>query len=185
MSAIEAIRLASQPDVRGITAMDHLAAASPARREFIERSVDAGRCFVAVRGRHALGYAVLEDTFFGYNLVSMLYVAEGVRRSGIGAALLGHMERACRTPKLFVTTNESNAPMRSLLTRLGFEASGVIGNLDDGDPELVFYKRLRGGGVKGLGKGAAQSRDAGAGLPGYPAGARTPSTSTPSDSSGG
>jgi hypothetical protein len=33
--------------------------------------------------------------------------------------------------------------MRSLLTKLGFEPSGIIENLDDGDPELVFFKRLR------------------------------------------
>ena len=145
MKAFEEIRLASQPDARGIIGLDDLAAATPARREFIERSIDAGRCFVAVRGGRAMAYGVLEDTFFGNSLVSMLYVAEGVRRRGIGAALMGHMEGACRTPKLFVTTNQSNAPMRSLLTRLGFEPSGLIENLDEGDPELVFYKRLRAG----------------------------------------
>jgi hypothetical protein len=31
--------------------------------------------------------------------------------------------------------------MKSLLTQLGFDQSGVIHNLDPGDPEIVFFKR--------------------------------------------
>jgi len=57
--------------------------------------------------------------------------------------LVRHVEQECRTPKLFTSTNESNAPMRALLAKLGFSPSGVIENLDEGDPELVFFKRLR------------------------------------------
>jgi hypothetical protein len=32
--------------------------------------------------------------------------------------------------------------MRSLLSDEGFEVSGIIHNLDEGDPELVFFRRL-------------------------------------------
>jgi hypothetical protein len=42
--------------------------------------------------------------------------------------------------RLFVTTNTSNAPMRALLAREGYLASGTIDNIDPGDPELVFVK---------------------------------------------
>lgn len=45
--------------------------------------------------------------------------------------------------KLFTSTNLSNLPMQSLLSKSGYELSGVIHNLDVGDPEIVYYKRVR------------------------------------------
>jgi len=44
--------------------------------------------------------------------------------------------------KLFTSTNLSNLPMQSLLAQLNFKLSGVIENLDEGDPELVYFKPL-------------------------------------------
>ncbi|WP_177330351.1 hypothetical protein [Pseudomonas sp. CCOS 191] len=37
------------------------------------------------------------------------------------------------------STNRSNEPMRRLLKRQGFVASGVVENLDQGDPERVYF----------------------------------------------
>ena len=53
-----------------------------------------------------------------------------------------HMESLCRTPKLFTSTNLSNLRMQSLLAKLDYELSGVIHNLDEGDPEIVYFKRV-------------------------------------------
>ena len=130
-------------DAPEIARFDHVALATPSRREFIRLSVASGRCFVAIDDGHVVGYAVLEYSFYENGFVSMLYVAEPFRLRGFGKALMRHVESQCRTPKLFTSTNESNHRMRSLLTKLGFEPSGIIENLDDGDPELVFFKRLR------------------------------------------
>jgi hypothetical protein len=33
--------------------------------------------------------------------------------------------------------------MQSLLAKLGYVPSGIIYNLDEGDPELVYFKQLR------------------------------------------
>ncbi len=49
----------------------------------------------------------------------------------------------CDTPKLFTSTNQSNQPMQQLLDALGYLPSGVIHNLDPGDPELVYMLNLR------------------------------------------
>ena len=87
-----------------------------------------------------LGYAVLEYTFFEQGFISMLYVRADHRRSGVGTALLSHLESVCRTRKLFTSTNLSNLPMQALLARLGYRLSGVIHDLDEGDPELVYIK---------------------------------------------
>jgi len=51
------------------------------------------------------------------------------------------MQAALRasTSRVFVSTNESNAPMRELLRHAGRTASGVLTGLDEGDPEHVFF----------------------------------------------
>ncbi|NJN36615.1 MAG: GNAT family N-acetyltransferase [Nitrospiraceae bacterium] len=92
---------------------------------------------------HVIGFFVLEYSFFGNGFVSLLVVREGSRRRGVGRALLKHAMSICTTAKLFTSTNESNTPMRSLLREERFEDSGVIHNLDEGDPELVFFRRVR------------------------------------------
>jgi GNAT superfamily N-acetyltransferase len=75
--------------------------------------------------------------------LSLLVVAKESRRRGVGRALLERSMAICTTAKLFTSTNESNMPMRLLLRDERFEESGVIHNLDEGDPELVFFRRVR------------------------------------------
>ena len=48
-----------------------------------------------------------------------------------------------RREKLFTSTNESNAPMQALCDTTWLSSkSGWIDNLDDGDPEIIYFKRL-------------------------------------------
>ena len=54
-----------------------------------------------------------------------------------------YIESACPGEKLFTSTNESNAPMQRLCEKLEYVRSGRIENLDEGDPEIVYFKRLR------------------------------------------
>ncbi len=136
------IRPAGESDVEALCALDLIARREDRRREFIRRAVASGTCFVAVAGGEVVGYGVLNYTFYSNGFVDMLYVRSDRRRGGAGAALLRHMESLCRTPKLFTSTNLSNLPMQSLLSQAGYELSGVIHNLDEGDPELVYYKRV-------------------------------------------
>ena len=137
------IRPAVETDIDSLCSLDHIARKENQRREFIRREVVSGNCYVAVMNDTVLGYGVLNYTFHHEGCIDMLYVDSNHRRRGAGEALLKHMESHCTTAKLFTSTNLSNLPMQSLLAKLDYVLSGVIHNLDEGDPEIVYFKRLR------------------------------------------
>lgn len=137
------IRRAKLADARAIIRLDQLARTDLSRVEFINRSVKAGSCHVAVSVPRIIAYAVLDYSFYGNGFISMLYVHPDHRRCGIASALMRHLGSVCRTPKLFTSTNQSNCPMQALLKKLGYARSGIIYNLDEGDPELVYWKELK------------------------------------------
>ncbi len=137
-----AIREATLSDRDAIIAFDTVARHQPVRVQFINRILESGACFVAERNRQLIGYTALEYTFFANGFVPILYVAAPERRRGVGRALMGALASRCRTQKLFTSTNQSNQPMQQLLKSLGYVPSGVIHNLDPGDPELVYFLDL-------------------------------------------
>lgn len=137
------IRPANESDVEALCSLDLIAGCENDRREFIRQAIVSSTCFVAVAEEEIIGYGVLNYTFYCNGQIDMLYVHSDHRRCGAGEALVQHMESLCRTPKLFTSTNLSNLPMQALLVKLGYVLSGVIQNLDEGDPEIVYFKRLR------------------------------------------
>lgn len=137
------IRPAVENDIDTLCSFDLISQRENERGEFIRREVMSGNCFVAALDGKVIGYGVLNYTFFHVGNIDMLYIHSDHRRSGAGAALLQHMESLCQTRKLFTSTNLSNLPMQSLLSKSGYVLSGVIHNLDEDDPEIVYFKRLR------------------------------------------
>lgn len=137
------IRLASITDADAIVAFDRVAVSEPSRVQFIHDQIGSSACYVAVIDAKVVGYAVLNYKFYNNGWIEMLYVHQQFRCQGIGSALIRHLVNKCYTPKLFTSTNQSNVPMQRLLAKLEFARSGFIENLDEGDPELVYFKRLR------------------------------------------
>ena len=135
-------RLAEAADAEAIFGFDHVARSTPSRHASVLMWIGGGCCRVIEAGGEVVAYGVIQHSFYGNGFIPQVYVAPQWRR-GIGSGLVAHMEGVCATPKLFTSTNESNLPMRQLLVRLGYTPSGVIDNLDDADPELVFFKKLR------------------------------------------
>jgi len=136
------IRPAKSVDADALKTLDEVARDEPSRQAYIDRAVESTQCFVALNDAEPVAYAVLSYQFYTNGWVDMLYVGRDSRRRGIGSALLAHLEQNCITPKLFASTNQSNKPMQALLEKAGFASSGVIHNLDVGDPELVYFKLL-------------------------------------------
>ncbi|HWA91993.1 MAG TPA: GNAT family N-acetyltransferase [Rhizomicrobium sp.] len=137
------VRLAATSDRRVIAACDARVAGDLHRRELIDGAIAARHCWVVEHAGAVAGYAVLTTNFFARDFLELVFVATDARRMGIGDALLDTIERSRRADRLFTSTNESNAAMRALLEKRGYEASGTILNLDANDPELVFVKFLR------------------------------------------
>jgi GNAT superfamily N-acetyltransferase len=87
------------------------------------------------------GYAVIRShAFFGRDFVELLAVATGERRRGVGSLLL--QEALSPTTRTFTSTNRSNIPMNRLLEKEEWLFSGQLDGIDEGDPELVYFKDL-------------------------------------------
>jgi ribosomal protein S18 acetylase RimI-like enzyme len=112
-------------------------------RAIVEAAVTTHDCLVCIDHSNAvLGYVVFsQKSFFGRDFVRLLEVSGCHRRLGVATALLGDALARCTTNTVFTSTNESNVAMRSLLTRDGWTFSGTLTGIDDGDPELVFWKQ--------------------------------------------
>ncbi len=128
-------------DLQRIIKMDPRVADTPGRREFLERAHAAGECIVARRAGDAAGFAVFDNSFFGQRFIELLYVEPAHRRGGVARAIVRYIESICPGEKLFTSTNESNAAMHAFCAAIGFARSGWIDNLDEGDPEIVYFKR--------------------------------------------
>jgi ribosomal protein S18 acetylase RimI-like enzyme len=138
---MRSIRKAALDDVSAISACDREFAFR--RREGFARMTAERECLYALEeDGTVIGLGVLEYTFFEWGFISLVYVSPFARRTGAGEMLLRYLVSICKTRKLFSSTNRSNGPMQALFTKVGFELSGVIHNLDPNDPEIVYYKAL-------------------------------------------
>ncbi|HTR62008.1 MAG TPA: GNAT family N-acetyltransferase [Candidatus Binataceae bacterium] len=122
--------------------LDETVHRGPSRRGVIGPAVAASRCAVARVDGIVRGYVLTQPDFFGHGFVQLLVVHPDYRRRGLATTLMRAAELDAPTDKLFTSTNHSNVAAQRLLERLGFVRSGMIDNLDEGDPEIVYFKRL-------------------------------------------
>jgi GNAT superfamily N-acetyltransferase len=134
------LRKAAAEDFDALPAVDPMLLTSPARADEVRRLLSLGDSWLAELDGSLVGYGLVSSHFFSKPFVDLVVVNQSARRRGIGSALMSRCEAAHTNDRMFTSTNESNAPMRALLAKIGFEESGVIDNLDPGDPELVFVK---------------------------------------------
>ncbi|MDQ7794502.1 MAG: GNAT family N-acetyltransferase [bacterium] len=142
VAAMITVRAGKPADLTGLIALDAVARREPRRVDFIRRSIEQATCFVAEQHSATIGYGVLTHSFYGNAMIEMVYVGKRFRRSVVGSALVRFAESLAKTPKVFTSTNLSNKPMQLLLGRHGYVLTGYIDNLDEGDPELVYFRRL-------------------------------------------
>jgi GNAT superfamily N-acetyltransferase len=138
-SAPAVIRPAWGADLASLRQVDPRLA-DPMRARIAANVLGLGRSWIADVGGVPVGFALTSLGFFYKPMVELLVVAEGHRRQGIGMLLLHHCEAAHTDDRIFVSTNASNTAANALFAKAGFQGSGIVYNIDPGDPELVYVK---------------------------------------------
>ena len=136
------VEKATEKDLESIWALDRMVLGNSSREDSLANAVRAGQCLIAQIGDAIVGFGILEQSFYGHDFISLLIVHPNHRRRGVATALIRHIESICPTEKLFTSTNESNSIAQGVFESLGFVRSGYIENLDEGDPEIIYFKRL-------------------------------------------
>lgn len=137
------IRPGTQEDINALTDVDSVIPNDPQRAVFIETWLGNDIVLIAELAGRVIGYSVFNHRFFHQGQVDMLMIHPDFRGRHIGEYLLKAIEEICDTPKLYVTTNLSNHRMQRLLLRMRYQPCGYIDELDPGDPELIFVKKVK------------------------------------------
>lgn len=136
------VRQGIPADVQAVLDLDEVAARDPQRMSDLKFWIDGGSVIVAAKEGRLLGYAVLDRSFFGRSFIRMVYVAASSRRLGVGRALVQTAEVQAARPRIFTSTNASNTAMQALLAGLGYTRCGEVHGLDEGDPEVFYFRDL-------------------------------------------
>lgn len=141
MLEAEPVRVATIADLDAIIAADDIASGGDQDRlSVLVGGVESGCCLVYTDQTRVDGFVICKPKhFFGRDFVDLLVVAPRARRSGIGRTLLRAAVTAAGTDQVFTSTNQSNDPMRALLSGEGWLFSGRLDGLDSDDPELIFF----------------------------------------------
>jgi len=134
-------RLATPGDTTAVLSVDDGTWVSARRTSLVAARVAARDCLVSEWDGRVVAFALIHpQSFFGRDFVELLVVDSDFRRRGVANALLVACAQRSTSRDLFISTNRSNLPMRSLLLREQWLFSGELAGIDEDDPELVFYK---------------------------------------------
>lgn len=138
------VERATEEDIAYVCAIDEAHMGSRERCEWLAEKVQARQCLIARQGEERMGYAIVDRSFFDQRFISLLLVHPDFRRRGVATALMRYAEKTCPAEKLFTSTNQSNKPMQALCEKLGYVRCGYVEHLDEGDPEIIYIKFLKG-----------------------------------------
>jgi len=109
---------------------------------FIKSHLERHHLIVADADESVIGFLAYRIDWFQCTFVSLVVVREDFRRRGIAREMFKAVEAMSPTPRLFSSTEETNAVSIRMHAALGFTPSGHIDNLPQGSRELVFYRRI-------------------------------------------
>jgi len=112
------------------------------KRSYLKTAIRHKRTYVALVGKIPGAFLVWNRDFYGYYFIDLLVVHPELRRKGLARLLIRAMEKRCTGRRLYTSTNRSNKVMQQVMKRMGYKRVGYISNVDRGDPEWIYYKKL-------------------------------------------
>jgi ribosomal protein S18 acetylase RimI-like enzyme len=137
---------AKNTDLENIVLLDKEMIGTDRRKVEIEEAIGQSRCLLVFEESELAGFLIYHTSFFECCFISLIMIKASFQRRGIASALLSHMADISPTEKLFSSTNQSNDAMHKVFEANGFAKSGFIDNLDEGDPEIIYFIEKRGEG---------------------------------------
>ncbi|WP_342535670.1 GNAT family N-acetyltransferase [Lysinibacillus sp. FSL K6-1151] len=135
------IKEARMEHLQVLCTIDQKVIGDASRTEEIQQAIEEKRCLLYQSTDNIAGFLLFTNDFFGYSFISLVIVKPSERRKGVASALMKAYMQMAKTSKVFSSTNQSNKRMQQLFHNLGFVKSGVIDNLDEGDPEIIYMKQ--------------------------------------------
>ncbi|WP_260858366.1 GNAT family N-acetyltransferase [Fictibacillus phosphorivorans] len=134
------IQNARETDFHNIIELDKKMIGSDHRKEEIVQAIKEERCLIMYQEDKIVAFLIYHTHFFDCCFISLIMVDPFYQRKGLASSLLTHMSKISPTNKLFSSTNESNESMKKTFIKNQFKKSGFVDNLDEGDPEIIYFK---------------------------------------------
>ncbi|MFJ7662340.1 GNAT family N-acetyltransferase [Lysinibacillus sp. NPDC097162] len=131
---------ASIEHIDDLCTMDKEVIGEYSRKDMIIKAIEEKRCLIQRTHSGIAGFLIFTTNFFECSFISLVIVKPSERRKGVASSLLASFVSMAPTPKIFSSTNQSNLQMQKVFEEAGFNRSGFIENLDDGDPEIIYFK---------------------------------------------
>ncbi|MGD6845748.1 GNAT family N-acetyltransferase [Bacillus infantis] len=137
---MKSLDMAKLIDLDKIAKIDEEVIGNNSRYGYIRKAIEEERGIAANDKNLIVGFLIFDTHFFGCSFISLLIVKPNERRKGYAASLIEYFISISPTKKVFSSTNKSNQSMQEVFKRTGFIHSGFIENLDEGDPEIVYFR---------------------------------------------
>jgi L-amino acid N-acyltransferase YncA len=133
---------ARKKDIEQIIEIDKEIIGTDRRKKEIGQAIEQNRCLLVIHEGIIAGFLLYHTHFFECTFVSLIMIKPSHQKMGLASTLLSHMTEFSKTEKLFSSTNQSNLAMQKIFEANAFIKSGMVENLDEGDPELIYFKRI-------------------------------------------
>ena len=113
-------------------------------QDVVKRKIECDEIFVAERGGEQVGYVRLEYLWSLVPYIALIRVAESHRRTGIGRALLAHIEAALESQghtAVYSSSQADESSPQEWHRHMGFKECGIIAGLNEGGVGEVFFRK--------------------------------------------
>jgi len=136
------ITFAKPNEFAEVLGIDKEVIGNDSRKQYLKETIERNKCVVIKINSSIVGFLIYNTDFFDCSFISLVIVHPLERNKGYAKSMMEYFEKISSTKKVFSSTNQSNEKMRKLFLSIGYVESGFINNLDEGDPEIIYFKQI-------------------------------------------